>query len=77
MVAAGMSPVEPPFGDRRALIIQWWMDLERAGDAGATTWEVLDPMRDSVTEALQTGHIRHAESITARAMLLVDGTITN
>jgi len=76
MVASGMSPVDPPFEDRQALIIQWWVELERAGDAGATTWEVLDPLRDSVTEALQGQDIRSAESLTARAMLLVDGTIT-
>ena len=60
---------------RRQLIVDWWMGLERSGDAGATTWEVLDVLRDQVTYALMKGaaSLVEAESLTAQAMLLVAG----
>jgi hypothetical protein len=52
------------------------MDVEMNGDAGATTWEVLDRIRDEVTECLisKPARIDEAESLTANALwLLKDG----
>lgn len=70
------SPAEAPtLESRRQSLVDWWMELEMSGDAGATNWEVLDVLRDCVTSCL--GHdppdIDRAESYTAQAMLLVGG----
>ncbi len=72
-VQSELSPVNPPPKSRREQIVRWWMDLELSGDAGGTTWEVLDPIRDRVTECLSNDNISHAESLTAKALLLVAG----
>lgn len=60
---------------RRQLVIQFWTDLEMSGDAGGTTWEVLDGLRDRVTAclAVRPPGIEHAERLTAQAMLLLQG----
>ena len=68
-----MLPECPPPQTRRYRIIRWWMDLEMCGDAGGTTWEVLDPLRDRVTEYLSFDNIPMADSLTAKALLLVQG----
>ena len=71
-----LSPDEPPDPDyRRRLLVEWWIELERGGDAGATTWECLDLLRDRVTECLAYSPplLLQAESYTAKAMLMVSG----
>jgi hypothetical protein len=58
---------------RMRSIIDFWTALYQDGDAGATTWEVLDRLRDRVTTALHARppDIRLAESLTARAASLL------
>jgi hypothetical protein len=71
-----LSPEEPTEYDRKhRLIIEFWTALYDEGDAGATTWEALDRLRDRVTTALRKRppDIRLAESLTARAGLLLTG----
>lgn len=60
---------------RRRLINEFWTALYNEGDCGATTWEVLDRIRDRVTTALlkRPPDVRRAESLTAKAMLLIEG----
>ena len=74
---SNVSPAELPrtARNRRQLIIDWWIERERSGDAGATTWEVLDVLRNRVTYYLMGGakSLNKAESLTAQAMLLVAG----
>ena len=61
------------FERRRRLIIEFWQALDDDGDAGATTWEVLDRLRDKVTTALlrRPPDICLAESLTAKAAILL------
>jgi hypothetical protein len=61
--------------DRRQRIIDWWTALEMSGDAGATDWEVLDDLRDCVTQYLGFDPLGldEAERATAKAMILVSG----
>lgn len=56
-------------------IVEWWMELERGGDSGRTTWEVLDPLRDRVTAllALRPRGLDEAEQTTAEALMLITG----
>lgn len=68
-----MSPANPPPNDRRQRIVQFWMALELDGDPGATTREVLDGLRDRVTECLAIEDIATAESLTAKALLYIEG----
>lgn len=60
---------------RRQLITEFWTALDNEGDSGATTWEALDRIRDRVTTALlrRPPDICLAESLTARAALLING----
>src|SRR2546423_168825 len=69
-------PVKPlRDGERQQCIIFWWQELSRGGDAGATTWEVLEPIQDRVTASLYASppDLRTAESLTALAVALVSG----
>lgn len=75
-----LSPAPPPPPeDRRQLIINWWTDLMESGDAGETTWEVLERIQDGVTECLMQSppDYAKAESLTAKAALLVGGLHEN
>lgn len=71
----------PDFSDRwkerQWLIIEFWRELQRSGDSGATSWEVLDSIANRVTEALmqEPPDLNRAESLTARALLLIEGFI--
>lgn len=72
----GLLPDEPEeFERRRRLICEFWTALYIDGDAGSTTWEALDRLRDRVTTALRKRPPRLclAESLTAKAALLVAG----
>jgi len=69
-------PEEPTEYERKhRLIIEFWAALYDEGDAGAATWEALDRLRDRVTTALRmrSPDIRLAESLTARAAMLITG----
>ncbi len=57
------------------LMIEFWTALDNEGDAGATTWEALDRLRDRVTTALRKRppDISLADSLTAKAALLISG----
>lgn len=67
----------PGYEDRRQAVIGWWMELSRSGDAGCSSWEVLDPIQNQVTEALAAGPpgLQMAEHHTARALLLWSGQV--
>jgi hypothetical protein len=60
--------------ERREDLIRWWQEISRSGDAGATTWEVLDRLRDRVTECLYMcpPDLCLAESFTAQALFLIE-----
>jgi len=64
---------------RRQAVIEWWTELSRSGDAGCTSWEVLDSIQHLVTDALALGPpgLDEAESLTAKAVLMVAGQIEN
>jgi hypothetical protein len=53
----------------------FWTELGMSGDAGCTTWDVLDPFRDRVTMYLMRDppDVLTAESLTAEAMLRITG----
>ena len=76
MLPRGLLPGEPSeLHRRRQLIIEFWTALYNDGDAGAATWEALDRLKGRVTTALRKRppDIRLADSLTARAALLVAG----
>jgi hypothetical protein len=54
---------------------QFWIDLEMSGEAGATTWDELDPIRDRVTWALATNppDVSSAVQQSFRAKILISG----
>lgn len=60
---------------RRQLILEFWSALYEDGESGAATWEALDRLHERVTTALyrRPPDIGLAESLTAEAMLLIDG----
>ena len=60
---------------RRQAIVDWWTELSMSGDAGCTSWGVLDAIQAQVTAALTLSppDIDKAEHLTARAMLLWSG----
>ena len=79
-----MSDHDGPFDEssldrlRRQGLVDWWTQLETCGDCGSTSWEVLDPIRDRVTECLGVGPpaIDQAEHLTALALRLITGEDT-
>jgi len=76
-MAKNPNGVPPDYEVRRQAIVDWWTELSRSGDAGCTSWEVLDSIQAHVTEALALGPptIHKAERMTARAVLLWSGQI--
>lgn len=76
MYPRGLLSVDPAESERRRqLISEFWTALYNDGDAGAASWEALDRLRDRVTTALRKRppDIRLADSLTAKAALLMDG----
>ncbi len=77
-----LSPVEPlTVQDRVNLIREIWHSWSMSGDAGATTWDVLEGIQAQVTDCLYFGSthvesIEMAESLTAKAFLLRDGQMS-
>ncbi len=75
-----LSPAGPPGEDPRIRrVIDWWMALEMGGDAGASNWEVLTVLSNKVTACLTQDppDTERAESLTAMAMLAIEGYRTN
>ena len=71
-----LLPLKPTEYERKhRLITEFWTALYDDGDAGATTWEALDRLRDRVTTALgeRPPDLGLAESLTARAAMLITG----
>ncbi len=60
---------------RYHLIVEWWTEIERSGDSGRTTWEVLDRLRDRVTALLESRPRRldEAEQTIADALWQITG----
>jgi hypothetical protein len=56
-------------------IQDFWNELRISGDSGATSGEVLETIERQVTECLALGRpdINRAESLTAKACLLIAG----
>ncbi len=69
-----LSPAEPE-DDRsvRESIVDFWRELSMSGDAGCTTWEVLEPLQDRVTECLALGRLPQAANLTGKALCLISG----
>ena len=73
---AGLSPGSSRDGEVRIQrIVDFWNALRTSGTPGTTTWEVLEPLEQLVTEHLDHDppDIGWAESLTARAALLIQG----
>jgi hypothetical protein len=71
-----LSSADPPVDSiRRQQVVDVWIELNMSGDAGATTWEVLDNLSNKVTECLHAEPLllSKAESLTAKALLLRNG----
>jgi hypothetical protein len=71
-----LSSADPPVHSvRRQQLVDVWIELNMSGDAGATTWEVLDRFSNAVTECLlaEPPLLNKAESLTAEAFLLRNG----
>lgn len=53
-------------------LCDFWSSIE---DAGGASWEVLDRLAQEVTASLREDppDVRQAESLTAKAMLLIEG----
>jgi len=64
-----------PPNDRHQWIIDWWNAFSVCDRPGGTTWEVLDDIQRQVAECLsrEPPDLVNAESLTARAMILMDG----
>jgi hypothetical protein len=71
---------ESPHPEIRHLIVEFWNDLDIDGDPGSATWEELEALRLEVTKCLQsetpTG-TQKAKSLTAKALLLIEGSLGN
>jgi len=70
-----LSVKPPEYEWKYRLICEFWTALYDEGDAGATTWEALDRLRDRVTTLLdeRPPDLGLAESLTARAALMISG----
>ena len=72
----GMSPEDPRHRSVRIRgMVDFWSDFDVCGEAGATTLEVIEALRQDVTECLSRNppDVEKAESLTARALLLIAG----
>ena len=72
---SGLSPPSADIAGRIEALKRFWIDLEMSGDAGCTTWDVLDSLGNRVTMALMHDppDVLSAESATAEAMLKISG----
>jgi hypothetical protein len=63
--------------DSRALqkgdIVSFWNELRICGDPSATTWDVLEPLEQQVTEFLARDDLESASRLTAKAWCLMAG----
>lgn len=75
MGATQLSPDLAGMPGRIESLNWFWTELSMSGDAGCTTWDVLDWFRDRVTMCLMRDppDILTAESLTAEAMLNITG----
>jgi hypothetical protein len=73
----GLSPDSFARPDQASIdyFVDFWNDLRTTDDTGRTTWEVLEPLEREVTECLYRGDVGRAESLTAKAMLLIAGMV--
>lgn len=55
-------------------IVECWSELRIADDPGAATWEELERIEREVTDCLSRHDVATASSLTAYAMLLVNGS---
>jgi hypothetical protein len=72
----GLSPGDPREAEQRIQrIVDFWNALRTSGTPGTTTWGVLEPLEQLVTEYLDHDppDIGWAESLTAQAALLIEG----
>jgi len=71
-----LSSGDPPDRDHRLQqVIDFWNGLSCHGDAGETTWEVLEDLQTQVSDCLsrEPVDLERAESLTAYAALLMSG----
>ena len=64
--------------DRIRPLVEFWSVLRVCEETGRTSWETLESLERQVTECLVRGtasDLLHAESLTARAQLLIAGLI--
>ncbi|MDB5337557.1 MAG: hypothetical protein JWN70_3176 [Planctomycetaceae bacterium] len=61
--------------ERMRVLVQFWNNVRMSEDSGATTWEVLERLEMTVTDALSQvpPAIKLAERLTAEACLLMTG----
>ncbi|MEM6393432.1 MAG: hypothetical protein AAF797_11715 [Planctomycetota bacterium] len=52
---------------------EFWIALQMSGDAGAASWDDLDPISTRVTEALYVNNLGRAEHLTCRAAAMIEG----
>ncbi len=72
----GLSSSDPPDREHRIRrVIDFWNELSCGGDAGETTWGVLEDLQAQVSDCLsrEPADVIRAESLTAYAALLMSG----
>lgn len=76
VIHAELSPGFYPKDERLLAIKRWWAELYSDGDSGAARWDVLDELQNQVMDALGMSppDIVRAESVTARAALIMEGS---
>ncbi len=74
-----LLPVSHERDERRILlIVEFWNELRVCDDTGRTSWETLEPLEREVADCVErrTGaDLLRAESLTARAQLLIAGLV--
>jgi len=58
---------------RAEYLVDFWNQLRISDDTGMSSWEELGPLERSVTDCLARSDLAEAESMTAKAMLLIAG----
>ena len=73
----GLSPPLADMTSRVEDLQRFWTELGMSGDAGCTTWDVLDSLGNRVTMLLMLDppDVLSAESATAEAMFRIVGQI--
>jgi len=72
-----LSPPSVDVPGRVQALKEFWTELSMSGDAGCTTWDVLDSLRDRVTMCLMLNSpdVLLAEGLTAEAMMRITGQV--